>query len=113
LRKTFKPAKRGCGIGIVARSLNVTMNPKGIGPIRLDRERAETVFLDQPLGQLRADFVKFMRPMRGFADQNNLMITCRLEERLVVRFTRDPMGHLGDSRRSACKWSHGLEQIHP
>src|SRR5439155_15728927 len=65
LGKAFEIAERGLSTGIAARTLDVTMNPKRIRPVRLDRERAETVFRNQPFRQLRPDLVKFMGAVGG------------------------------------------------
>src|SRR5687768_1717308 len=49
---------------------NVAMDAKNVGPICFQRDDIEAFFLDEAFGDLGAGFVELMRPVSGFAEQN-------------------------------------------
>src|SRR2546423_12881279 len=46
LGKAFKIAERGLSAGFCARTLDVTLNPKRVRPVRLDRELTKRVIAE-------------------------------------------------------------------
>jgi hypothetical protein len=51
---------------IITSALQVTGNPVGIRPVRLDRNCGEALLFNQPFCDLRSHVVKIVRPLRGF-----------------------------------------------
>src|SRR5438874_9244762 len=60
------------------------MNARGVRPIGFDRENSEMFLGDQSLRDLGAFEIKFMRPMRRFAKQNDPRLADQLEQVVVI-----------------------------
>ena len=60
------------------------MNARCIGPVRFNREHGEIFLRDQSFRDLRALEIKFVRPMRSFAEQNNPRVADELEQRVII-----------------------------
>ena len=56
---------------VAALSRDIAMDPMGVRPIRLHGHGGEPFFANQALGQHRPVSIKFVRAVRGLADQRN------------------------------------------
>jgi len=82
--ESLEPTESRVGGGIVAFPAHVSINPVGIGPVCFDRDGAEALLEDQPLGDFGALGVKVVRAMRSFTKQHELRIAYQIEKRSVV-----------------------------
>lgn len=76
---------------------NIIIDPRGIGPVGLDRDNVETVALDQPARDRGAGAVEFGSPVSRLTEQHDLGVAETIEhrtERRGVRRMRQRLGRL-------------------
>ena len=69
---------------VIARPLNPSIHPVGIGPISLDGHCIESVFIDEPASYAGAFPIEFVSPVAGFTQENHPGGSGKVEERIVV-----------------------------
>ena len=68
-----------------------------IRPICFDRNRVETFFRNQALGNLCAQSIELMGAMRGFSNQNKTRVADHVEQRIeICRFSRQRLCRAAD-----------------
>src|SRR6185369_10412068 len=72
------------GVGV---ALCVTIDAVAIGPVALDGDERESVFLDESSRERRAPLVELGCPMGGFAKEDVAGFADALDERVEVRVT--------------------------
>ena len=60
---------------------HISVNARGVGPVRLDSDEGKAVMVDEPLGDGGAGAIEFRGPVGGFADEHDARIREAVEER--------------------------------
>jgi hypothetical protein len=81
-REPLEAAQRLLGGGVVATTLDVPVDPVGIGPVPLHRDGAEPLLLDEPPRHGGAGRVELVRAVGGPADQHQAGVAHEIEQRL-------------------------------
>jgi len=84
-RETLEAAQRLLGGRVLAAAADVPVDPVGIGPVRLGRDRAESSFLDQPACHLRPRRVELTGAVGSLADQHEVRVADQIEQHIVGR----------------------------
>ena len=84
MRESLEAAQRVVGVGGARRGRDVTVHPIGIGPVSLDGDRVEAELVDQSPGETGALSVELVRPVRRFADHDDVPVPNQFEQRVVV-----------------------------
>lgn len=82
-RKTLEVAE-GIVKPIIALAADMAVEPVGIGPVGLHRDRIETMLDDQPAGDVRTHRIELVRAMAGFAQQYERTVADHLQQRIIV-----------------------------
>ena len=99
--KAAKITQRDVGVFILAAPGDVAMHAKRVRPIRLQGDRAKSLFFNQPPGELRARGVKLVRAMRSFADEDALRVARFFDEPVIVTLAADGASRLPHDRSVA------------
>ena len=83
-REALEAPQRLLGSVVIAESPHVAVDPVGVGPVGLGRDRAEALLLDQPLCDLGASLVELVSAVRALADQHD----ARVANQLLQHFRR-------------------------
>ena len=59
---------------------HISVNARGVGPVRLDRHEGNAVMADEPFGDGGARAIELRGPMGGFSQEHNARISEAIEE---------------------------------
>ena len=59
---------------------HISINARGVGPVRLDGDEIKAVMADKPLGDRGAGTIEFRGPVGGFSEEHNARICEAIEE---------------------------------
>ena len=66
--------------GQAACRANISVNARGVGPVRLDGDEGEAVLADKPLGDGGACAIEFRGPVGGFSEEHNAGLSEPIKE---------------------------------
>ena len=84
LREAEESPERLHGFGIVSCSPDIGIDAVSVGPVGLHRDRVESLLPDQPFRDLGPHPVELMRPVRGLAEQDDLLSLGTLHHRVEI-----------------------------
>src|SRR5439155_8972311 len=83
-REAPESGEGGRGVGVLRTTADEAVHALGVRPVALDRDRRETLFLDETPGDPRAFAIELAGAVRGFAEENEPRRPGELQEGIEV-----------------------------
>ena len=72
--------ERLAGVGNGSFMAHISVNARGVGPVRLDGDEGKAMMADEPLSYRGACAIKFRGPVGGFSEEHNARISEPIKE---------------------------------